>query len=217
MKEIPVRFFPILLNTKVAVLIAGFFVVGSGPIRAAAIATIDFENEPALPQQPSTFIAAGPMQTFSRPGVYAISGGVVLGNPTFLAAFPTSGTPPNAYGTTDLADPSLLAAISLVIPMQGISTVGGVLFNGQPISEMYTLKAFSGATQVDSLSITLAANSLSSYSNFALKSNIGITRVDITTPNADINGWDFLWIQSNLRFPNHRLEFCCLLDWLLAP
>jgi hypothetical protein len=194
-----VRIPPILCNTMAtrlaAVLIAALVAAGSGhiQIQAATIATIDFENEPAVPQQPSTFIAAGPMQTYSRPGIYTISGGVVLGNPTFLAAFQTRGTPPNAYGTSDLGDASLLPAISLGMPVQaGVFTVQGVLFNGQPISEMYTMRAFFGATQVDSLSITLPpVNSMSDYYNFALNSSTGITRVDITAPNGDLNGWDF--------------------------
>jgi PEP-CTERM motif len=203
---------PILRNTiatrLAAVLIAAFVAAGSGHVQAATIATIDFENEPALPQQPSTFIAAGPMQTYSRPGVFTISGGVVLGNPSFLAVFPTRGTPPNAYGTSDLGDASLLPAISLVMPVQaGVFTVQGVLFNGQPISEMYTLSAFFGTTQVDLQSITLPpVSSVSDYYNFALNSSIGITRVDIRAPKADLNGWDFFVDTIQLATPEPSSE-----------
>ena len=61
------------------------------PAPAAAI-TIDFENLPSLPTQPNNFAAAGPIQTYTDAGVFSISGGVVLGNPTFLASFSTHGS-----------------------------------------------------------------------------------------------------------------------------
>src|ERR1700736_1021285 len=110
-------------------LVAALTLVVGRPAPATAI-TIDFENEPALPAQPNNFAAAGAMQTYSKPGVYSISGGVVLGNPTFLAAFPLNGTPPNLYGTTDIADPSLLSTITLTFPaIDSITGVSGVLFN----------------------------------------------------------------------------------------
>jgi hypothetical protein len=132
------------------------------------------------------------MQTYSKPGIYTISGGVVLGNPSFLPAFAAHGTAPNAYGTSDLGDLSLQPAIQLLIPFPGIQIVAGVLFNGQPISEQYTLQAFSGAALVTSASVTLPpASSSSDFFNFALTSSASITRVNITTPNAAINGWDF--------------------------
>src|SRR5882724_7865881 len=115
----------------------------------ATLITIDFENEPTLPLQPNNFAAAGPMQVFPSPGKYTISGGVVLGNPTFLLAFPANGTPPNLYGTADFADPSLLQVMTLDLPAaEGIFLVQGVLFNGQPIAEDYQLNAFSGLAQV---------------------------------------------------------------------
>jgi hypothetical protein len=46
----------------------------SGPAPAFAI-TIDFENEPSLLPQPNNFAAAGPVRTYSKPGVYSITGG----------------------------------------------------------------------------------------------------------------------------------------------
>jgi hypothetical protein len=55
------------------------------------------------------------VQTYSRPGVSSISGGVVLGNPTFLSAFPLHGTP-RLYGKTDIADQTLLKTITLIYP-----------------------------------------------------------------------------------------------------
>ena len=86
------------------------------------------------------------MQTYSKPGVSSISGGVVLGNPTFLPAFPLHGTP-RLYGTTDIADPTLLNTITLIFPSaEDIVSVIGMVFNGQPIPEDYVVDAFSGAT-----------------------------------------------------------------------
>jgi len=176
-------------------LVAALTLVVGRPAPATAI-TIDFENEPALPAQPNNFAAAGAMQTYSKPGVYSISGGVVLGNPTFLAAFPSHGTPPNLYGTTDVADPSLLSTITLTLPSaEDIVSVTGVLFNGQPVAEDYVVDAFSGLTLVAMNTFTgmVAASSTSAFGNISLSSLAAqpITSVTITTPNALVNGWDF--------------------------
>jgi hypothetical protein len=163
---------------------------------AGGVVTINFESLPALPTQPNTFAGAGPMQTYSTPGVFSISGGVVFGNPSFLAAFAPQGSSPNTYGTADFGDPSLLPAITLNLPAAELVTlVTGVLFNGQPVPESYTLTAFSGINQVGSNSFTnvQANTSTSGFRNFSLSSTPvnPITRVVFTTPNADVNGWDF--------------------------
>jgi len=162
----------------------------------ASLIAIDFENEPPLPLQPNNFAAAGPMQVFTSPGKYTISGGVVLGNPTFLLAFPANGTPPNLYGTADFADPSLLQVITIDLPAaEGIFLVQGVLFNGQPLAEDYQLNAFSGLAQVDAETFTAVQPDSDPFGfrKFSLSSSPAtpITRVTITTPNAAINGWDF--------------------------
>jgi hypothetical protein len=168
---------------------------------ARADFTLNFETTPALPTQPNNFIAAGPKQTYSVAGVWSITGGVVLGNPTFLPQFASHGSAPNLYGTTDIADPSLLNTITLTIdPSQNASKVTGVLFNGQDTvasgtTESYVVTAFSGATQVASspFSLSTTLSSASSLTNFSLSSaTLPITSVTITTPNAGVNGWDFL-------------------------
>jgi hypothetical protein len=166
------------------------------PGRAAVIATIDFENIPSLATQPSTFAAAGAMQTYTSPGVFSISGGVVLGNPTFLAAFAAHGTPPNAYGTSDLGDVTLSPTITLALPAaEGVTGVTGVLFNGQLFAENYRITALSGATTIANPIVNvLNTNSSSGFANFSLSSTAAqpITQVTITpTSNIDINGWDF--------------------------
>lgn len=179
-----------LLMVAVALVLLGV----AEPAQALPI-TINFENEPNLPPQPNNFAAAGVMQTFTSPGRYTVSGGVVLGNPTFLPAFAANGTLPNLYGTTDFADPSLLPIITLDLPAaEGVFLVQGVLFNGQNIAENYQARAFSELAQVDVQTFTGVQDNSSplSFRNFSLSSNANpITRVTITTPNAATNGWDF--------------------------
>jgi hypothetical protein len=166
-----------------------------GQAAAQAQVVINFETEPSRPTQPSTFAAAGAMQTLTKAGVYSINGGVILGNPSFLPAFNANGTQPNLYGTTDTADASLLSILTLDLPVEtNIGTVGGVLFNGQSIAEDYTITAFSGNTSVATQMFTAVQESFNGgFRNFSLTSNSGaITRVTITTPNAQLNGWNFL-------------------------
>jgi hypothetical protein len=179
----------------IIVLLAVLALSVGRPALAAPI-TIDFEHLPSLPAQPNNFAAAGPEQTYNDPGVFNISGGVVLGNPTFLVSFPAHGSPPNAYGTTDTADPSLLSTITLTFPSaEGVVSATGVLFNGQPIAESYQVDAFSGATMVDHNTFTnmAADSSPNGFGNFSLTSSIAlpITSLTITTPDALVNGWDF--------------------------
>src|ERR1700730_1048832 len=176
-------------------LVAALTLAVGRPAPAAAI-TIDFENLPSLPAQPNTFAAAGAKQIYTVAGVFSIDGGVVLGNPTFLPAFPLHGTPPNLYGTTDIADPSLLDTITLTFPAaEDIVSVTGVLFNGQTNPEDYVVDAFSGLTLVAMNTFTgmAAASSTSAFGNISLSSLAAqpITSVTITTPNALANGWDF--------------------------
>ncbi len=181
---------------RASILLCAALTLAVGLPAATAPITINFETLPSLPAQPNNFAVAGAMQTYSSAGVFTITGGVALGNPTFLAAFPLHGTPPNLYGTTDIADPSLLDTITLTFPSaEDIVSVTGVLFNGQPILENYVVKAFSGATQVDSNTFTGMAGdtSTSAFGNISLSSLAAqpITSVTITTPDATANGWDF--------------------------
>ena len=165
----------------------------AGQARADVI--VDFENNPNLPAQPNNFNAAGATQTYSQAGAYSISGGVALGNPTFLAAFAAHGSAPNLYGTADFADPSLLPTITLTLPgAELVTNVSGVFFNGQSVAETYVLTAQSGATTVGTQTFTLpAATSTADFSNFSLTSTtaLPITSVTFTTPNAGANGYDF--------------------------
>src|SRR6267378_4653646 len=176
------------LGTRASILLVAALTLAVGRPAPAAAITIDFENLPSLPAQPNTFTAAGAKQTYTVPGVFSIDGGVVLGNPLGLPAFPLHGTPPNLYGTTDIADPSLLDTITLTLPSaEDIVSVTGVLFNGQPIPENYVVDAFSGLILVDSNTFSgmAASFSTSAFGNISLTSiaALPITSVTITTPN----------------------------------
>ena len=181
-------------------IISGFagiaLAVGLTGLANAALVTIDFETNPALPAQPNNFAAAGAMQTYSTAGLYSITGGVVLGNPTFLASFPAQGSRPNLYGTTDIADPSLLDTLTLNLdPSQNVTTVDGKIFNGQTFSEDYLVQFFSGASFLGSHSFSNMADNTTTFGfgNFAFASTLAnpITRVTFSSPNSAIDGWDF--------------------------
>jgi len=80
------------------------------------------------------------MQTYSSAGLFTISGGVALGNPTFLPAFAGPGSAPNLYGTADFGDPTLLNTITFTFPSAAnVVGVSGVLFNGQNLGELHAV------------------------------------------------------------------------------
>jgi hypothetical protein len=187
-------------GVRAVILLFAALTLAVGCPAVAATITIDFENLPSLPAQPDSFFNADgttrPEQTYTDPGVFSVSGGVVLGNPTFLASFAAQGSPPNLYGTTDIADLSLQSTITLTFPSaEGVVSATGVLFNGQPIAENYEVDAFSGALLVASQVFTNMAvdSSTSGFGNFSLTSTaaLSITSLTITTLDAALNGWDF--------------------------
>jgi hypothetical protein len=157
--------------------------------------TINFESLPSLPTQPNNFAAAGPMQTYSQPGIFTISGGVALGNPTSLPAFTANGTLPNLYGTADFGDPSLSSTITLDLPTTAFqfTTVSFLLFNGQDFAERYQVSGMAGGIVLDPLPIgPLASAANTGFATVTITSPVPITRLNITTPSAGVNGWDFL-------------------------
>ena len=166
------------------------------PMARSIVFTINFETIPTLALQPSDFNTAGAIQTYTQPGDYSITGGVVLGNPSFLASFPANGSGPNLYGSTDIADPSLLNTITLTFPLlENVLSISGVLFNGQPIAESYQIDFLSGLANLNTINTPAVddASLASSFSNFSFTAPSGspITTVRVTTPNAALNGWDF--------------------------
>jgi hypothetical protein len=157
--------------------------------------TINFESLPSLPTQPNNFAAAGQMQTYSQPGIFTISGGVALGNPTFLPAFTANGTVPNLYGTADFGDPSLSSTITLDLPTTAFqfTSVSFLLFNGQDFAERYQLSGMASGLVLDPFLIgPLASATNSGFTTVTITSPVPITRLNITTPSASLNGWDFL-------------------------
>jgi PEP-CTERM motif len=186
----------LLFAAAIPLLVIALGISLAVPASAAPI-VINFETLPSLPVQPNTFTAAGAMQTYTSPGIFSITGGVVLGNPLGLAGFSAHGSLPNAYGTSDLGDPSLLSNLTLTMPASELVTnVTGILFNGQPLTETYTVMARSGPTIVDSkvLSNIPASNSTSDWANFSLSSSLAlpISEIDFNTPSdVALNGWDF--------------------------
>ena len=173
------------LSSVALVLVAG----GLSSLQAQ---TINFDT---LPVGPNNFAAAGAAQVINVPGVITVSGGVVLGNPNFLPAFTAQGSSPNLYGTADFADPSLLDTITLDLPSaENVTSLTGVLFNGQSTNEDYTLISFSGAATLQTLNLNLLrASSANGFSVFAFNSTLAnpITKITVTSPNGGINGWDF--------------------------
>jgi len=189
---------PVVPRLRTGLFGLAVLLLGLAPSARADI-IIDFETEPSLPQQPNNFAAAGAMQTYSKAGVYSISGGVVLGDPLGLPAFVgnggTFGSAPNLYGTTDFGDPSLQATIKLALPAaENITQVGFVLFNGQNNPEDYHVRGVAGGSSFDFDLGTLAgaANPSASVTIVTITSGVGpITEMDFFTPNSMVNGWDF--------------------------
>src|SRR5262249_24735788 len=136
--------------------------------------TINFETLPSLPAQPNTFAAAGSMQTYSQAGIFTISGGVALGNPTFLPAFTANGSLPNLYGTADFGEPSLSSTITLDLPTTAFqfTSASFLLFNGQNFSERYQVSGMAGGIVLDPLPIGPLASA----------ANSGFTTVTMTSP-----------------------------------
>ena len=190
-------------RTSQSTCVRALFVTGLLAVFGAALVCaprvdaqmINFDSNPSLSTQPNNFAAAGAMQTYTQAGVYSITGGVVLGNPTFLASFATQGSAPNAYGTTDVADPTLLATITLTLPSaENVTGISGVLFNGQVDPETYTVTYKSGLSTlgVNTFTNMPGNGSASGFGLFSLSNALSpITQVIVTTPNSGINGWDF--------------------------
>ena len=183
-----VNFFQSCLRRLVTLCCMAGLVASLSQRTEAVIITVDFEARPLLPTQPNDFFAAGASDSYSDLN-YAIGGGVVLGDPAFLAAFATHGSLHNLYMTTDIADPSLLDTITLDLPLATVVVgVTGVLFNGQAATESYVVTAFSGVVAVNTVTFNNveAVSSTNAFRNFSLNSTLAlpITRVTVTTPNA---------------------------------
>ena len=164
-------------------------VLGMASIVHGAL-VVDFENMPSLPTGPSLWGLAVPMQTITVPGFVTITGGVVLGNPTYFPAMAYC-TPPNVYGTIDSVDPTLQPHIIIEIdPGYYVNEIHGVLCNGSAQPADYLVEAYSGETVVDSqLFNDIPSNHNSGFGLISV-ANDRITRVVITPQN--FSQWCFL-------------------------
>ena len=179
------------------------FAISLSGLANAASVTVDFESLPFLATQPSSFGTLA-MQTYSSPGLFSISGGVALGNPTFLPAFAApQGSLPNLYGTADFGDPTLLDKITLDLdPLQLVTSVKGTLFNGQTAAEDYVVQYFSGVSVLNTDTFLAVQDNTdpSGFRTFLFGSTIAspITRVAVNSPNSVVNGWTFF--VDNIQF-----------------
>lgn len=156
------------------------------------IAIVNFDN---LPKGPSTYAAAGPMQTIDVPNVATFTGGVVLGNATNFPAI-IYATSPNTYATASpnvaQGDKTLLPTLSIAVnPSFNVNEVFLPIFNGMTSTQSYVADAYSGTNLVASQTLlNLASNTALGHGTVDLLGN-NITSVTISPVNKSA-GWDFL-------------------------
>lgn len=156
------------------------------PARANLI-VVDFETTPSLPRGPMTFVRNAPRDIVVVPDLATISGGVVVGDPSFLEAFPARGSAPNLYGTS-LLNPNLSPTIAIDFsPSAVVTNVQGRLFNGLTIPASFTVRAFLGAAQVATQILTNVLENFEplGFRDFNL-SAVAISRLTITPLDTSI-------------------------------
>jgi len=167
----------------------------SATAATAGTILINFETVPVIATGPSTFAAAGPMQTITVPNVAVITGGVVLGNESNLPA-QAFGTPPNVYATAGFGTGTLSTLTITLNPAFGtVDEVSFPVFNGDTAIETYVVTGFNGATQVAQQTLSnLATNANQGFGIVDLMA-ASITSVTIAPQTLDVggccNGWDF--------------------------
>lgn len=144
-----------------------------GPTASADI--INFEEFTG----PSTFAAAGPMQTLTIPtsiGNVIVTGGVILTGATNLPADETS-----VYGTAYFGDPTLLNTITLTFPANIINFFLN-LYNGQTYPDTFTASDNLG----NSTTVTIAPNTSSGVSLISFPAAGDVVTITTADPS-----WDF--------------------------
>lgn len=136
----------------------------------ATVAVVNFDP-PNTPQGPSTYVAAGPMQTITTtPATF--TGGVVLGFATFFPAIAYA-SPSNVYGTADFGQ-NLGHSLDInITPGFTASEVSFALFNGETFAQTYEAIAYDGSTVVATKTIQ----------NIPANFNSGYATVDLLAPN----------------------------------
>jgi hypothetical protein len=163
---------------------------------------IDFEFNPSLPPGPSTFDPAANPETLTAvtaadTPLATITGGVVLGNPNFVASFPgTNGSAPNAYGTAFFA-PNLSSTLTITFePRVAVSEVTGAVFNGRGDVADYEVLGFQNNAEpvVEFLNNIPVNLDPASSATWDLKASAGsiITSVQVFEFSPGDGAYDFL-------------------------
>ena len=174
----------------------------------AEAVVVDFENNPALPVAPDTFIEAGATQVAVVPGVAIVSGGVVLGYPAELPEIPFVSRP-NVYGSANapvfMADPSLLPTTTIDIdPAVAATLVEGVVLNLLAAPETFTVSAFGpGGLLETQVLADVPSSALSGIGTYSF-SAASITRVTITPSQP---GGEWAYMVDTVAI-NESLPFC---------
>jgi hypothetical protein len=129
------------------------------------------------------------MQVVGVPNLGQVSGGMVLGNPTFLASFPAQGSAPNLYGTV-FFNGNFSPTITIDFTAR-VTRVSGVLFNGLTDTADYVVEAFNGPTVVNTVFLDNVPENFdpNGFANWTVMAP-SITRVQIHSE--DQQTFDFL-------------------------
>lgn len=152
------------------------FVVLAATPTLAATSLVNFDP-PNFGQGPSTYVAAGAMQTITTSAA-TFTGGVILGFATFFPAI-SFASAPNVYGTADFGI-GLSPTIDINInPGFLTNRVSFALFNGETFAQSYRATAYDGANVVGSQVLSnVAANFNSGYGLIDLQF-ANITKVSV--------------------------------------
>ena len=175
------------------VLAASALIAFASTSPARADFVLNFDN---LPTGPTTFAAAGAPQTINQDGA-SVTGGVVLGNPTNFTSFATVGSAPNMYATADFggttASPTLPNIEIAFGAALNVESVDGLIFNGLPVADTFTVDAYNGAKLVDSVVYAnVAANfSANGFVNFSVAGGAGNIITQLVFSSSSSSSFDY--------------------------
>ena len=178
-------------------LIAAALALGFAFLASTSTAKADFIiNFDNLATGPSSFAAAGAPQTITQNGA-TVTGGVVLGNPTFFGDFTTVGSQPNIYATADFggttANPTSANILINFGSALNVQTVSGLIFNGLPQADTFTVTAYSGLTLVDTeVYSKVNPNYLTvNYANFTVSGSVLKPITQVVFASSDPTSFDY--------------------------
>jgi hypothetical protein len=166
-------------SSRWAGLVAALLALMALPAAANAdLITIDFDTTPALAAGPSSFPTNAEVVTV--PGLATVSGGAVLSDVLYLAPYPVPGSSGrNVYGTAFFNGATYSPTITIDFdPSVVVTSVSGLLYNGETQTETFVVSAYSGSTLVDTytLSDVLDSNDPDGYGTFSVSAS-SITRL----------------------------------------